>query len=289
MDEAAAEQQREVQRKLGRCLIRLQQYESLMKALLAHHQLSGTSDQLKANRDKRVEEFSRQSLGQLVGSLTSSYLAVENTASEETPAPDNGPEGHLPWLSIRLSLSMTPERHAETEADLRELVTLRNELVHHLLEKYDIWSLDGCQAATAYLDAAYERINAAHQTLAEWARSMEDAGQHVAALAASRAFHDLLFDGIAPDGAIDWETTRIVALLREAETTASKDGWTRLDQAMAAIRVAHPDVTPGRYDCRTWREVLHVSKVFAVRREKSTESGEGFTLFKSRTSTSPFR
>jgi len=32
--------QRDVQRMLGRCLLRLQQYEKLMKAIVAHHEIS---------------------------------------------------------------------------------------------------------------------------------------------------------------------------------------------------------------------------------------------------------
>jgi hypothetical protein len=282
LDEAAAEQQKEVQRKLGRCLMRLQQYEKLMKAVLAHHELSGPSVHLEAIRDKRVEEVSRQTLGQLVGSLTTSYLAIDGPAPEQAPVTDDELDAQLPWLSIRLSISMTPERHAETEADLRELVALRNELVHHLLEKFDIWSSDGCKAASDYLEEAYSQIDKAHKTLGKWAKNMETAREHVAAFAASRALQDFLFECIAPDGSVDWETSRIVALLREAETTADMDGWTRLDQAVAAIRVTHPDVSPSRYKCRTWREVLHVSKAFTVRRKKLGESGEGLTLFKSK-------
>ena len=34
--------QREVQRMLGRCLLRLQQYEKLMKAIVAHHEISAS-------------------------------------------------------------------------------------------------------------------------------------------------------------------------------------------------------------------------------------------------------
>jgi hypothetical protein len=40
-DEALQPLQREVQRLLGRCLLRLQQYERLMKAIVAHHDISG--------------------------------------------------------------------------------------------------------------------------------------------------------------------------------------------------------------------------------------------------------
>jgi hypothetical protein len=49
--------QREVQRLLGRCLVRLQQYERLMKSILAHHELSGPLHQLEAQRVERLESF----------------------------------------------------------------------------------------------------------------------------------------------------------------------------------------------------------------------------------------
>jgi hypothetical protein len=93
LDEAAAEQQREVQRKLERCLIRLQQYEKLMKAVLAHHELSGPTDRLEAICDMRVDEVSRQTLGQLVGSLTNSFLAVERPAPEKDHVNGDEPKG----------------------------------------------------------------------------------------------------------------------------------------------------------------------------------------------------
>ena len=41
--EAVSLLQREVQRKLGRCLLRLQQYESRMKALATHFRLSAAA------------------------------------------------------------------------------------------------------------------------------------------------------------------------------------------------------------------------------------------------------
>ena len=47
--------QRDVQRLLGRCLVRLQQYERLMKAILAQHELSGPVHQLEAQRAERLE------------------------------------------------------------------------------------------------------------------------------------------------------------------------------------------------------------------------------------------
>jgi hypothetical protein len=43
-------QQREVQRLLGQCLLRLQQYERLMKAIVAHSNISGPA---RAGEDPR--------------------------------------------------------------------------------------------------------------------------------------------------------------------------------------------------------------------------------------------
>lgn len=50
--------QRDVQRLLGRCLLRLQQYERLMKAIVAHHDLSGPAHALENIRAARVDDAS---------------------------------------------------------------------------------------------------------------------------------------------------------------------------------------------------------------------------------------
>ena len=42
--------QHEVQRLLGRCLLRLQQYEKLVKAIVAHHQVSVSVSPIKSNQ-----------------------------------------------------------------------------------------------------------------------------------------------------------------------------------------------------------------------------------------------
>lgn len=55
-------QQREVERLLGRCLLRLQQYEHLMKAIVAHHDLSGPDDALNKIRVARIGDSSTRRL-----------------------------------------------------------------------------------------------------------------------------------------------------------------------------------------------------------------------------------
>ncbi|MBT2305542.1 hypothetical protein J7E70_34695 [Variovorax paradoxus] len=80
-----ARHQREVQRKLGRFLFRIQQYERLLKALVSDAKYEGTVDSAEAFRDQRVQKFATKSLGQLLDELRNSYLRsdAEVAASPE--------------------------------------------------------------------------------------------------------------------------------------------------------------------------------------------------------------
>ncbi len=84
-DDPRPELQRNVQRLLGRCMLRLQQYERLMKALLAHYELTGPLDTLEAQRAARIEKLSDKSLGILVKALFETYAVVEGTERELLP------------------------------------------------------------------------------------------------------------------------------------------------------------------------------------------------------------
>ena len=44
--------QRDVQRLLGRCMLRIQQYERLLKAMLAHHEVDGPVETLEGQTDR---------------------------------------------------------------------------------------------------------------------------------------------------------------------------------------------------------------------------------------------
>ncbi|MBO9717586.1 MAG: hypothetical protein J7507_12445, partial [Pseudoxanthomonas sp.] len=74
MDDDIAAQQREVQRLLGRCLLRVQQYERLLKSLLAHREIAGPLHMLETNLADRIQETSRKTLGALAQELFGSFL-----------------------------------------------------------------------------------------------------------------------------------------------------------------------------------------------------------------------
>jgi hypothetical protein len=86
-DQELRAQQRDVQRLLGRCLLRLQQYERLMKAVVAHHDLSGPAHTLEKTRAAHIDDGSTKTLGTLVRQLFGSYLVTAKTdAGADTTA-----------------------------------------------------------------------------------------------------------------------------------------------------------------------------------------------------------
>lgn len=272
------ELQRDVQRKLGRCLLRLQQYENLLKALVAHGDIAGPPAELVAVRDAQVASAQKKTLGTLVGMLTERHLtSAEEDDNTDEPQGDGGP-----WFCFRFQLRLDASQHQATTAALKELVDLRNELVHHFLQRFNIFESQGCMAADAYLDASYETIDGHYLTLRGWAQVMHEAHEAMASFMSTAAFEDLLVNGIAPDGTVDWPASGAVRCLREAETRFATEGWTLLNTATTWIRAQHPDQHPQRYGCGSWRHVIHESRQFEVRRTVNTEQGCGDVWYRSR-------
>ena len=270
-----AELQRAVQRKLGGCIWRLQQYERLLKAMVANTDLAGEPAHLQALRDARVASVHKTTLGGLVSLFTGGYLRAEDESAPAQETDDNTP-GDRFWFSFHQRMEMTAERLEAITAELKELVELRNELVHHLLERFDLGQLDRCEAAVVYLDESRATIDRHYLTLRGWAEHTDNARALAASFMNSDAFKDLLIDGIALDGQVHWPVSGIVSSLREAEQALAPSGgqahWIELNAAIAWIAKQHPDQTPKRYGCSSWPQVLHESREFEVMKKTPAQA-----------------
>lgn len=285
MSDEVARHQREVQRKLGRFLFRIQQYERLLKALVAEARYEGTVDTAEAFRDQRAQKLATKSLGQLIYELRKSYLRSAAEVAASTEASMSLDEGHpveRPTMSFQAAMQMTEEDLVRTETGLNHLLGLRNSLVHHLLEQYDVWTLEGCRAAEDHLDRSYEKADAAYGTLRQWAMTSMEARHYMASFMATPQFQELLMSGRLPDESIDWRSSEVVELLRQAEATASADGWTSLTTALELIRSRDPEQSPWRYECKTWRQVLKRTGLFEMRAVRGTATVAGETWYRSR-------
>lgn len=255
----------EMHAKLGRCLVRLQQYELVMKAFAARHQVEGFATEIPEAMAARERQFADKTLGQVVGDVVGGVF----------DASDVGPESDLPadapaWLHTRFSINLPDDRRAAVKANLESLVKLRNDLVHGFIARHDIWTVEGLPAAIHFLETAYAEIDERFVELRGWYEEMTGMQQELAEMLATKRGQELLLFGPLLD------------LLGAAEHDLAENGWTSLGEAIALIRSQEPELTPRGYGYSSWRHVLHESKRFETRRDASP-SGASTTWYRSKT------
>ena len=260
-DEALQALQREVQQLLGRCLLRLQQYECLIKAIMADYEISGPAHALEEVRAARMTATAGKTLGTMVGELLGSYVV----ANEVDTAIQTSTDTSHARISISNRLQLSDADFARTENDLRELVLLRNNLVHHFIDQHEIGTLDGCRSGRDALIAAYSRIDQHLEELRTWAEDMQEARRALAEVVQSDAFRDHLVNGTYPDGTVFWPGAGIVRALQEAASELAVDGWTTVEEAARWITEWYPEQQPEKYGCSSWRQVVHESRFFELR------------------------
>jgi hypothetical protein len=254
--------QRDVQRMLGRCMVRLQQYERLLKVMLANQELAGAANELEKQRVARTDDYASSSLGTLVKELFVGYVIV---APIEGPVLDESKliSGAL-GFGFRINMQMSAERVAQTKASLKELVSLRNDLVHHFIERFNIWTVEGCDAASRHLIESYVRIDERYEELRLWATHMVEASRLAAAVTQSDAFQNLILHKIARDGAVDWAHADIIHGLITAAGLFAVEGWTPLKTAVDWMSKHYQEEVPEKYLCRSWAQVLNDSQLFQL-------------------------
>lgn len=279
--------QREVQRKLGRCLIRIQQYELLLKEILAKREVSAILGKENLQIAEPPSAAATMTMGQLVGELTDKYFQPTLLASGQIHPDKSSDDAEHPagWARVRMSVSMPPDTHAQLTDELQELVDLRNDLVHHFVEGQDLVSEEGCIAADMYLQDCYAEIDRHLVSLQDWAASSNEARRSMAAFMASPEFQAFLLAELSPSTSQrEAALPGLIDLLRQAEANLAHEGWTALDAAIAFIKNVAPGETPRKHTFGSWRQVLHDAQTFEFRRLKG-DSGEAMeTWYRSRLS-----
>ena len=277
-----AAHQRSVQRKLGRCLIRLQQLELLVKALWIdseHESAFGQVEEIQAAQLKRKEFVSDKTLGTVLKSFVGSYIAPDlgKDAGDEVSASVNDQQMLFRYKS---KISMAEDDYARTVQEFEALVAMRNDLVHHFIERFNLWSDEGCEAAEAHLDSCDQQIEAQLSIMHGWVKSHQEARDQTLAFVNSNDFLSFLNEGRLPDWGIDWQFTPVVLALREAESKLAKEGWTSVIEAERWLEKKYPDEKPALYGCSRWRHLLHESGLFDIRR--FALGGVGVICFRSK-------
>lgn len=274
-----------VHEKLGRCLIRLQLYEVLMKEFVAHARAEGSADSIAETQAYAVESVAKQTLGQAVGAFVGTVFDEPACDADGFPLTSEKIGGEV-WVSSGFTMTFSDDGLGRVRAGMDDLVALRNELVHGFVLRHDLQSEAGCVAAATALEVSYEVIDRQYQQLRDWYKGMLDLQQAFFGMLTNPDYQGHFFPDLPTDGAgVEQRASTIVELLRHAEGELALDGWTPLDDAVAYIGRIAPDHTPGRYGRSTWRQVLHESHpIFTVKRETGDSKRRGRTWYQSSTS-----
>lgn len=275
--------QREMQRKFGRNLLRLQQYEKLVKRLVAGQSVACNVNDFHNVMKFQYEAVAKKSLGQIVGELCGNFIAPAINTSVHEDNDEAMCDPKQPWMKISFRIEFSEDDFKRIQQKLADLVALRNELVHHFLDKYDLWTESGCLAADTYLDECFKQIDAHYVELQQWGKHCVDARADFMNTPEFMDIMDLFIHGTVPGQAgFHWASSTIVNLLRDAETALAKEGWTLLSNAIAYIGMRAAEQTPKKYGCSSWRHVLHESEQFELRKVQTAPGLPAATWYRSR-------
>lgn len=258
LDDDLIAAQHEVQRRLGDCLLQLQDYELRLKRLLAVSDIRHTSSGHGQITCDTSADLHRKTLGMLAGELMGSFFMVEGESFDGTKLEDAEPSG--PTITFRARIALSKEDFQQTEIDIRDLVTLRNDLVHHFLEGQDLKTLEGCLTAQAALTRALDRVAAALAVLSSFEGDLSVVQGEMAAHISTSEGQEFFVQSRLP-----WHRLQITQTLTEAAKACTIDGWASVSDAVTWMAARIQDEDPGTYGCKSWSQVIHETRLFDLR------------------------
>ena len=124
----------------------------MLKEVILHSEITDTTA-LPAQKhlEQRTAKFKTKSLGLLVDEVTQKFFQIENSSKEAEKDISDGPPG----FRFQMNINLDAEKFDRLKADLKKLINLRNHIVHHLIEKFDISNTHSCLDAVKYLEESY--------------------------------------------------------------------------------------------------------------------------------------
>ncbi|AHV36707.1 TPA: hypothetical protein RQM97_002076 [Aeromonas dhakensis] len=166
----------------GKCLLNLQQFELLLKRVLPALKMEGNIDTLEGNRKLDAQALSRRMLGQLISEFV-------NRMGESKNEPELDVKTDKLYIRFKFELGNIEEHCVR----LRNLLGMRNELVHHFLERFPLNSDNNCEHALIHLAHISMRIEENHLAFRAMLKAFEEGRNYLYQLLSSDAGMSLLF------------------------------------------------------------------------------------------------
>jgi hypothetical protein len=254
----------EVLRKIGRNMLLFQQVEHMLKFLIANGNISGSFSEVKANLKQQSETIHSQTMGQLVGQfLDGTYLENDESTEDQETLTE-------PYFNFSFSVESDKEYYESRKRDLASIVADRNELIHHLLPRFNPGEIESCLEIDKQLEQQREKLILEIDHLKSLIDSLQKGRKELAAF--------ILSDEGKKQIDLQWlRQSRLVQLLSDAATQAARpDGWTLLNIAGQVIRDNEPEeiaTMNQRYGYKTLKKFLLASELFEITEEPTDKGG----------------
>lgn len=245
----------EVFQKIGRNLVNFQKIELMLKHLIAYGQVSGSRNEFQKNQEKKIADTRKKTLGSLVGEF------VETTFQSTDSSPKPTAESAEPSISFSFSIEADADFYESKKRELKSLVDDRNDLIHHLLPRFNPESIDSCLEIRDYLDQQRERLIPEFEYLKSVIENFKELAAYLSSDEGKRAFELGLL-----------QQSPIVQLLLNVSVQKPRpDGWTFLSVAIRQIRQILPDEMEqleNRWGYQTLPDLMEASKYFDITKEE---------------------
>ncbi|GAA0856307.1 OST-HTH/LOTUS domain-containing protein [Aliiglaciecola litoralis] len=254
----------DVLRKIGRNMMLFQHLEYLLKYVVANGNWSGLASELENNKAKKEKAIKNQTMGQLVGQ----FLESSNPDHE---ADSNEPEElKEAYISFSFSIETDSKSYASQEVAWKKFVSERNELIHHLLPKFDTKSKSSCDELSIKLDTQSEVIRRKIKEIQSLVEALDKGRKELASYFAS--------DEVRREVDLNFLTqSRLaMALVDIANQLGNEDGWVLLSSAGQIIKQNIPDelaLLNANYGFEKLKDFMLATELFEFNEEQTSRGG----------------
>ena len=162
-------------RKLGQCLMRLQQVEVGLKWLASRTYLEAPAAEFAEEHAHRAERIAKHTLGTVNGAVLEKMFVDEGWVQPESELDDSAPVS----FGVGIAIEIDPDSRAALAGRLKDLVKRRNLMVHGLITKFDLDTEAGRSAAEHYLDETLAEAEAVRAEVRLWVESARELGERL--------------------------------------------------------------------------------------------------------------
>jgi hypothetical protein len=254
----------DVLRKVGRNVVLFQQLEQLLKFIVANGSLSGFASELKTLKKEQENKVNKQTMGTLFGQYVENSNPELGTQSTEPEEIDEA------YFSFSFRIECDDDYYESRKEALSKLVSERNDLIHHLLPRFDMKSAEICRALGKELDDQSDQIRLDINRLKATAKSLNDGRKEMAAYFQSeegRKELELSF----------LRQSRLVLMLGDIATQMSReDGWALISSAGHLIKEHAPeelDQMKENHGYSSLKKLIQASEIFDIHEEATPKGG----------------